>query len=759
MVKMAAAQLTDEELVSELKRSGVMPGPVTESTRPVYLKKLKKLREEQRPRPGKTRLPNNSQAVDGYSESLGARPVSGDVTHRRGGRHFQQAEAVKQSPIVGFSSDESDVDTALGAHGGHRERSSTHQTERSPAQRDCRDEVDGRKAPVWWGTCRPHSPQLRDDLEEEAAKSRTVNGSRLPYCRDYSDSDEEDYVDNEPPSRRSRRPLMKPARDNGMDPPEEPSRAAWDREESRMSPRHRAAARKSPSAETSKSNNHLGAAYSADGPGLYVLTNSIPRRVSPSNHAGSNHSYYPYSSGKKRPHKLPEPEEALLQQFRSDEVSSSAGFSAHYLSMILLTAACLFFLLLGLTYLGMRGTGLTGEESIRSPDDLPGNTAEKNTLMNTLHKLHDKLAKRAGDHICGDADNSRISVQEAAEYLQDFGPEYTSELNNSLKWILHSGKDVGIRCFGDVEDTELNITGVKYLASTRPQMSFVCRIRRAIVTVAHRLSLLLLGGGVVFGVLQYMRYRWKKEEEETKQMYDLVVKITEVLKSHNEACQENKELKPYTPIPHVRDSLISPCERVKMKKVWERAVDFLATNESRVRTETKKIEGTDFLVWKWTQPSTCEKPSVIPSKVWQGQAFHLDKRNSPPNSLTPCLKIRNMFDPVMEIGDHWHLAIQEAILEKCSDNEGIVHIAVDKNSREGCVYVKCLSPDYAGKAFKALHGSWFDGKLVTVKYLRLDRYHHRFPQALTCNTPLKPLNKQMNSLSQLNLRTGTSQSS
>lgn len=35
-----------------------------------------------------------------------------------------------------------------------------------------------------------------------------------------------------------------------------------------------------------------------------------------------------------------------------------------------------------------------------------------------------------------------------------------------------------------------------------------------------------------------------------------------------------------------------------------------------------------------------------------------------------------------EIGDHWHLAIQEAILEKCSDNDGIVHIAVDRNSRE-----------------------------------------------------------------------------
>ncbi|KAM3924209.1 inner nuclear membrane protein Man1 [Leptodactylus fuscus] len=760
MVKMAAAQLTDEELVSELKRSGVMPGPVTDSTRPVYLKKLKKLREEQRPRVGKTRLTNNNQTVDGHSESLGARPLSGDVTHRRGGRHYQQAEAGKPSPIVGFSSDESDVDSALGAHGGRRERSSTPQTQRSPAQRDYMDKVDGRKAPVWWGTCRPHSPPLRDDTQEETAKSRTVNGSRL-YCKDYSDSDEEDYAEDELMSRRSRRPPSRQARDNGMDPAEETSRPAWDREESQVSPRHRAAARKShcPEVETSKSNNHLGAAYSPDtGPRLHLTSNSIPSsRVSPSNHAGSNHSYYPYTGSKKRPHKLPEPEEALLQQFRSDEVSASAGFSAHYLSMILLTAACLFFLLLGLTYLGMRGTSLTGEEA-RGSDDLHSETAD-NLLMNTLHKLHDKLAKRAGDYICGDADYSHISVQEAAEYLQSFGQEYISQLNNSLTWILDSGKDVGIRCSGDVGDAKLNVNSVKYLESTRPQMSFVCRFRRAIVTVAHRLSLLLLGVAVVFGVFQYIRYHWKKEEEETKQMYDLVVKIIDVLKSHNEACQENKELEPCTPIPHVRDSLIPPSDRKKMKKVWERAVEFLAANESRVSTETKKIGGADFLVWKWTQPSTCEKPSVIPSKVWQGQAFHLDKRNSPPNSLTPCLKIRNMFDPVMEIGDHWHLAIQEAILEKCSDNEGIVHIAVDKNSREGCVYVKCLSPDYAGKAFKALHGSWFDGKLVTVKYLRLDRYHHRFPQALTCNTPLKPLNKQMNSLSQLNLRTGTSPSS
>lgn len=743
MVKMATAQLTDEELVSELKRSGVMPGPVTDSTRPVYLKKLKKLREEQRSRAGKTRVTNNSLAAEGRLESGGARPLAGEVTHRRSSRQYSQTETGKSPVLLGFSSDESDADV-----GGRREKGNPPQTVRSPAQRGCaEDALDGRKAPpVWWGTRRPHSPpQHRDDFEqEEASKSRAVNGSRLSYCRDYSDSDEED----EARSRRTRRSMNRQARDNGMDPPEQ----AWDREESQASPRHRAAAaRKCPEPDTRKSNNHLNS--SQDGSRLYSAS-----RLPYSNHAGANHTYYPYSSHKKKPNKLPEPEEELLQQFRSAEVSSTGGFSAHYLSMFLLTAACLFFFFLGLTYLRMRGTGLAGEDDLRNPVDLPGNT-EKNRLMNTLHKLHDKLAKTAGDYMCGNAEYGRISVQEAAEYLKGLGQEYASQLNNSLTWILQSGKDVGIKCSGDLEDDDnLNITNVKYLESTRPQMSFLCRIRRAVITVAYRLSLLPLGIAAVWAVFRYMKYRWAKEEEETKQMYDLVIKIIDVLKSHGEACQENKELDPYTPIPHVRDSLIPACDRKKIRKAWDRAVEFVATNESRIRTETKKIAGTDYLVWKWIQPSSCDKISPIPTKVWQGQAFHLDKRNSPPNSLTPCLKIRNMFDPVMEIGDHWHLAIQEAILEKCNDNEGIVHIAVDKNSREGCVYVKCLSPDYAGKAFKALHGSWFDGKLVTVKYLRLDRYHHRFPQAITCNTPLKPLNKHMNSMSQLNLRSGTSNS-
>ncbi|XP_014818810.1 PREDICTED: inner nuclear membrane protein Man1 [Calidris pugnax] len=519
-------------------------------------------------------------------------------------------------------------------------------------------------------------------------------------------------------------------------------------------------------------NNHVlsGAAgsYNVESR-IYSATNSLPPggttsslRLNHSNHTGSNHTYLKNTYKKN----LSEPEEELLQQFKREEVSTTGGFSAHYLSMFLLTAACLFFLILGFTYLRMRGSGVAEDVGANIKNSVSEELQkitedEKNLMMNSLYALHDKLAQVAGEHECGSSTQRNLTVQEAAAYLKNLDPEYESVLNTALEWILNSGEDVGIKCLtNDPNEMDVtNVTDVKYLESTSPKMSFRCRFRRAFVNVTHRLSILLLGIAVVWGVLYYMKYRWAKEEEETRQMYDMVVKIIDVLRSHSEACSENKDLQPYMPISHVRDSLIPPQDRKKMGKVWSRAVDFLAANESRVRTETRRIGGAELLVWKWMQPSAaCDKILVIPSKVWQGQAFHLDRRNSPPNSLTPCLKIRNMFDPVVEIGDHWHLAIQEAILEKCSDNDGIVHIAVDKNSREGCVYVKCLSPEYAGKAFKALHGSWFDGKLVTVKYLRLDRYHHRFPQALTCNTPLKPSNKHMNSMSHLRLRTGTTNS-
>ena len=83
-------------------------------------------------------------------------------------------------------------------------------------------------------------------------------------------------------------------------------------------------------------------------------------RSNHSNHTAPNHSY----SQALLKQKVSVPEDELLQQFKREEVASSGSFSAHYLSMFLLTAACLFFLLLGLMYLRMRGSGSSEVDAV-----------------------------------------------------------------------------------------------------------------------------------------------------------------------------------------------------------------------------------------------------------------------------------------------------------------------------------------------------------------------------------------------------------
>lgn len=60
------------------------------------------------------------------------------------------------------------------------------------------------------------------------------------------------------------------------------------------------------------------------------------------------------------------------------------------------------------------------------------------------------------------------------------------------------------------------------------------------------------------------------------------------------------------------------------------------------------------------------------------------------------------------IGIDCEVRVKDAILEKCEGVE-VLHLVVNRTSQEGCVYVKCTSPTEAGKAYKQLHGFWYDG--------------------------------------------------
>jgi membrane protein Man1 len=84
--------------------------------------------------------------------------------------------------------------------------------------------------------------------------------------------------------------------------------------------------------------------------------------------------------------------------------------------------------------------------------------------------------------------------------------------------------------------------------------------------------------------------------------------------------------------------------------------------------------------------------------------------------------------------------IQNVIMQKADNKGDILHMAVDRGSREGCVYIKCATTDDAGKEYHSLNGWWFDGNLVTVKYLSPERYQYRFPDSVKATFPLQPSN-------------------
>uniref|UniRef100_A0A672RBI8 Inner nuclear membrane protein Man1 n=1 Tax=Sinocyclocheilus grahami TaxID=75366 RepID=A0A672RBI8_SINGR len=748
---MASAQLTDKEIVSELKRLGYTPGPGTESTRPVYLKKLKKLWEEQ-PQPrgsrsGKGRSSSgniNSNGGSGASNSnaaarapgLSARPPDGDVTR------LSASRSEKRRPgkfVLGFSSDESDAEAPQKKggpnHGGsRRDRGSALQTPNfRPAGTPAASlglSVDRKSisASPWWA-----DRGKSNDLEETERDSRTLNGNKAFYESNSSKHPSSPY--------RSVWSAEKSAHDS----PDFSLDMLGERDEKK--PREFSGSYVSRSyqklsgidgddnssgtggggiAPGSFNKNHID-----NGDGESPCSSSSSRfsiglrprfpsytatyRANHSNHTGFNHSYSHASALKPKQHTA--------------------------VPTMLSNAVCQITFLSFSVVLHPFGPEF----------DLQYDINDRDLILNLLLSLHEHLANIAGEHDCGDLKNPlNRSVSFISIYLSLYLSYHSlcAVFLCSLRVCWFLGRLIGADSAQPIED----VSEISRLESIHPRMSFFCRLRRAFFTVIHRVLFVLAGIGVVLGLVYCMKYRWRKEEEETRQMYDMVERIIDVMRSHNEACQENKDLQQYLPIPHVRDSLVQPQDRKKMKKVWDRAVAFLSANESRIRTEKQRIGGADFMVWRWLQPSVSpDKMSSMPSKVWQGQAFPLDRRNSPPNSLTPCLKIRNMFDPVMEVGENWHLAIQEAILEKCSDNDGIVHIAVDKNSREVRILTAIFSPFKPAMPF-------FIGKLVTVKYLRLDRYHQRFPQALGCNMPLKPSSSCMNSMSRLNQRSSTSSS-
>lgn len=334
--------------------------------------------------------------------------------------------------------------------------------------------------------------------------------------------------------------------------------------------------------------------------------------------------------------------------------------------------------------------------------------------------------------------------------------------NNDSKWFI---RPVGEG--GKFDKIVIDQNYPKSLNSTCQIKLFVVKTLWYFVTLA---VISLIGFVIVF----YVKHLKSKEQKEKQLLFDLVEKSLELLQSPDEP----KSL----PVLHVRDTLLDPVQRKSSyyQKVWDGVVQFIETNESRVKSSLENIDGEDYKTWKWisNQPDTTTKSKFN----WQANVYSEDdnsiitnrksmsnatkqqqqlpnekasrtintstpiKNNNSSNvitgtqlknfvALTRFLKVRGMVNlDKKQINDDWKTSVSASIIEKCIDNSsdgkthGLQHIYVDDRN-EGLVYIKCDSIENASNAFKALHGCICDEESVTVKFLKEERYYSRFPDA------------------------------
>ncbi|XP_074092631.1 LEM domain-containing protein 2 [Macrotis lagotis] len=232
---------------------------------------------------------------------------------------------------------------------------------------------------------------------------------------------------------------------------------------------------------------------------------------------------------------------------------------------------------------------------------------QKKILLQVLHELYNFLAIQAGNFECGNPESLKskcIPVIEAQEYISNVTGSSPARFEAALTWILSSNKDVGIWLKGeDLSESVTTVDKVVCLESAHPRMGLGCRLSRALLTAITTVLLFFWGLAFLWGLLILLKYRWRKLEEEEQAMYEMVKKIIAVVQDHYVDWEQDMERYPYVGILHVRDTLIPPQSRRRMKRVWDRAVEFLASNESRIQTESHRVAGEDMLVWRWTKPS------------------------------------------------------------------------------------------------------------------------------------------------------------
>ncbi len=102
----------------------------------------------------------------------------------------------------------------------------------------------------------------------------------------------------------------------------------------------------------------------------------------------------------------------------------------------------------------------------------------------------------------------------------------------------------------------------------------------------------------------YVKSTRRKRENEKQEVLLMVERIIELLEQNHAFKMADRRLRDaFMAIEHVRDFIIPPKDGESKSKLWKKAVQYIADNESRIRVDMQQIEGEDHRVWRWLAPS------------------------------------------------------------------------------------------------------------------------------------------------------------
>ncbi|CAN8025853.1 unnamed protein product [Ixodes persulcatus] len=431
---------------------------------------------------------------------------------------------------------------------------------------------------------------------------------------------------------------------------------------------------------------------------------------------------------------------------RADDTGRSNGFVAstdqrpryQWVSFVLLLAAALFFVFLGAAYMGVRYPSQPGSKPKSRPrTDSPYNAtlcenlrlkpciweANVPAALELAGRIQRLLGNLAGKYECGEATQPSLSYDECFEEMRRAKDDSLAEeaFEDSLL-LLFENPAWGIVLLGR-DDEPMSVFyqkgSVLALRALRPVKSYWCFIRLTLQSVAMQM---VFGTFAVVGVcaLYYLLCWWKaRRDERRRRLYTLVEKITgacSLLTSRLFQCTTLGRSLVQQPRTRLTET------RLRGDTTWECRL----LNRSLTRRDIRR----------WSS-GNAQPPGDV-----QAATSVLEGRR--------VVDIGHFFQSVQESCEHAPFSCTLADMvfvseQKCALPLMLRRVLTESGGGGGSctdyiAQVISRADILLASSLLTPHILPRTGNLITVKYLRLERYHERFPESQYCREPLKPSN-------------------